>query len=171
MQLWPFSVWLDLSDNFGHGNLQIRDGLPAYTNRANEIIREADELMLQIEMLVFPIDQLGSDFIRRKNGNRSAVTDRRCTLHCAAALFHNCSENSRPIVIVEPGKVQFPKVPRVVHVLEDKIYVLRGAYTVDSAGIENFQLLLEEPAHADGEDDPDEVMHIEEDVEKKEDGE
>lgn len=47
-----------MSDNFGHGNLQVRDGLPAYNNRANEIIREADELMLQIEMLVFPIDQL-----------------------------------------------------------------------------------------------------------------
>lgn len=67
------------------------------------------------------------NFIRREDGNSPPIPDARGTLQGMPFRRRDVSINAGSVVEVEPGKVQLADVPRVVHVTQEYVHVLRCA--------------------------------------------
>lgn len=56
LHLGSLRVRIDLRDDLGHGDFKTGGGLSAQNDRSHEVVGQADEFVLQVEVLVFPVD-------------------------------------------------------------------------------------------------------------------
>lgn len=115
-----------------------------------------------------PKHYLCHNLIRREDGNRPPVPNAGRTLNCASPHPLHFLVNARPAVVVEPCKVQFPQVPRVVHVANENVHIIAGAKSPNCGLLGDLGLLLEEHAVAQGGDASYEVVNIPQRVQDQE---
>lgn len=70
---------------------------------------------------------LGCYFKDRQRLDESTITNGRCTLHNARSLGTDFAVQARSLVEVRSGEIQLAQVPRVVHVIKERVHVRGGA--------------------------------------------
>lgn len=141
-------------------HIAVGDVLLGHGHRAYESIRKGNKLLLQVNGLVVPPDQLGLNLVRMENGYGAAVANTAGSLDGTAASVPDALIESSEGVEMEAGKVQFAKIAGVVHVPDKDVHVLRGAQSIDRRGVRDLALPLEQPAGEHREHAADEVVDI-----------
>jgi len=115
---WQRLAKAELLQGLGHVDLDCR--VLANGHRPHKVVRIRDELLLEVEGAVVEVEQLGDNLERHQKLDRLAVPYGRSVLDYERARYRTeIVSQACSVVIVQPGKVKFPKVFRVVHVSEE----------------------------------------------------
>lgn len=107
-------------------DVHFRYALLGHRDSSHEPI-ERHELLLEVDCLVVPPNQLGRDFVCVEDGNGSAIADGRRALDGTSAVLLDRRVDSGQAVVVETSEVELANVSRVVHVANENVDVLGGA--------------------------------------------
>uniref|UniRef100_A0A182UC03 Nucleotide exchange factor SIL1 n=1 Tax=Anopheles melas TaxID=34690 RepID=A0A182UC03_9DIPT len=155
---WPLLGTGELLHQLQH--VYVGDALLGHGDGTHEPIGKRHKLLLQIDGLLVPPDQLGGDFVRGKDGDRSAIAHARRTLDGAAPLRLNFAIDARQPVKVEACKVELAQIARIVHVADKDVHVLRSAESVNGRLVGHFPFALEQHTVPEGGHTAKEVVHI-----------
>lgn len=148
-------------------DVALGDALLGEGDGADEAIGQCDELLLQVDGLVVPPDELRLDLVWMEDGYGAAIAHTAGSLDgAAAALTHQLIEIGQRIEM-EAGKVQLAQIARIVHVPQEDVHVLGGAQAVDGCGVRHLALALEQPAGEHRENAAYKVVNIPNDVQNE----
>lgn len=133
--------WQQLSHDGIHGHID--DTLTTDDDAVDELIRGSQKTMLHKQRLLVPVDDLGRLIWRQirlgldpsiptyprdnleamEGSDEATIAYGSCTLKHRSAQSGNGAIQLSSLVEVDAGKVQFPKIAGIIHVIEQGVHI------------------------------------------------